>query len=165
MSAPNPQSIYDFETQLEDAFADVVSYFLAQQGLSAAVYTATDGEIQACPRIGIVASISAIVPQWAAIRQANPKQVPVARFFELTARVVVTKPDANLGPLRGVVRYAGSAGAKGFNTTNLPYLQILEIYDVTGSGAIENEEKEQQVAEIVFGGQFAIRSDAWPATP
>lgn len=164
MPAPNPWTIYDFETALENAAKDVLRYFLTQASKTTPIYTSADSDSMESPRIEIDASISSAVPQWGAQGQGhNPKQVPLARYFELKITVVVTKPDEDLGVLRGVVRWGLSAGAKGFNTTNLPYLQILELYDVTGFESVRDDDKEQQGADVTFGGQFAVRNDAWPS--
>lgn len=171
MPAPNPYVLYQFESALESAFVDVVNYFLAQASISGVSVQGTEDDgIDGTPRIELEASISAIVPQWAATGQAtaaNPKQVPVARFFSVAARVVVTKgdPAQSLKAIVGVLRYAASAGAKGFNSSNLPYHQILELYDVSGFPGVPSDDKSQQSLEVTFGGQIAIRNEAWPSTP
>lgn len=171
MPAPNGHTLYDFESQLEAAFKDVLQYFMTQSGISAPIYTNTveaeEETVLPSPRVILEASISSVVPQWGARGQGtNPKQVPVGRFFEVKATVVVTRGDAvNLGPLRGLCRFAFSAGAKGFNASNLPYLQILELVDVSSFPNVVSDDKSQQGAEITFGGSFAVKNDAWPSVP
>lgn len=168
MPAPNPWTLYDFETQLEEAAKDVLTYFKGQAGLTFAIKITGDTAVVDTPRVELEAGITEAIPQWAAIGQGSqPKQVPVGRFFSLRARVVVTQggSGASVGDLRGLVRWAFSAGAKGFNANNLPYLQILELWDVTGFDEVAYEEKEQAGTPVVFAGQFAIKDSAWPQTP
>lgn len=168
MPAQYPWQVYRFERVLGLAAKDVINYFKTQFGMTAAVDLARDASVDSTPRIELIAAVSSTVPQWAAIGQAHPKMVPVARFYEIRARVVTTRAkttDETHDNLVGLVRYALSAQAKGFNQTNLPHHQILTQEDVSAFPDVENDDKEQDVTEIGIGGIVAIRNEAWPPTP
>lgn len=171
MAAPDPFALYDFETQLAGPIVDALVAALAgtSPAITCQVVKSRDVDDLITPRISIDVAPGAPLGHMTTQGQANPRQVPDAFDSTLTVEVASTRPivDGNSaihGVLVGFVRYYLSAGAKIFNGTNLPYLQVLEMLpQSSASGKMDN--KEQDLTVLVYGLKFAIRPDAWPSLP
>lgn len=169
MPAPDFPTLYDFETQIEDAFKSAIIGLLTANNLIASVYVSQDPLTKTTPRIELSVSMGAALSQMTTKGQANPKQNPNASEFTISAVIATTRllPDDDggiHGPLRGLVRYALSAGAKQIGDANLSFLQILECLPVGGTPQVVDE-KNTDKTELVYGGKIAIRNEAWPSQP
>jgi len=173
MPAPSIFDVLDFEGLLEPACKSVLQTVIA--GISPAlpaiqVNVSRDSDTSETPRYDLMFASGEEIPQYGAIGQADPRQVAVAYTGVLTALIVTTRPNDNarMDPLHSlmtaIARYAFSAQAKGFNETNLPYLQILQIVSIDYRPQLQ-ENKEQDISELRFAFKFAVRNDAWPPTP
>lgn len=167
MAAPDFATLYDFETQMEDALASAITTILTAASITAPVSVTRDVETNDTPRVEITFSPGNALTQRTAIGQATPKQVPNSFQGAYSVKIVTSRqiiPDnAELhGTIRGWVRYVLTAGAKGFNTSNLPYIQILEMLPTSATAQIYDE-KQQDISELNHEVWFAIRNDAWPA--
>lgn len=168
MAAPDFFTLYDWETQLEGAGKAVLDATLTAAGIDATVYTSQSPDIKETPRVELQFLPGRALDQRTAQGQANPKIVPNAFEGIIYARVITTRPidqgGALLhGTLRGLVRFAFSAGAKAFTGANLPYLQILDMLPEAGAHQLFTE-KEQDITELAFYLKWAIRNDAWPSS-
>lgn len=167
MPAPDFATVYDLETQIESAVVSAITSFLHADGINNVhVSRSQDADIAQTPRVEVMLFPGNALEQRTAIGQANPKQVPTAFQGSLTVRVVTCREietdDAELhGTIRGWCRYVLSAGARGFNTTILPYIQILEMLPSGASPQIYDE-KQQDITELNYNVWFAIRNEAWP---
>jgi hypothetical protein len=167
MPAPNFQTLYDFETPLEDAFAAALVGLLAGVPLVATVSTARNRSFQGTPRIELYASGGGVLTQRTTANQARPKETPNAFEFQLVAAIVTTRSvlagnSSIHGPLRGLVRYALSAGARQIGDANLLYHQILNMVPA-GSTPQMIDEKDCDRTELTYTGQIAFKNGAWPA--
>lgn len=165
MAAPDIQTLYDFETQLETAWADVFEDKFTELSITCAVGISRDQGIEVTPRVEIFLSLGTPPTQRTTIGQASPKQVPSAFAGTLTVAVITTR-ETNTddhGPIRGVVRYLLSGANQIMTEQRLPYLQILELLPA-GSAPTVNPEKNEDSTDMVYSIIFAIRDGAWPAT-
>ena len=173
MPAPSIFDLYDQASMIEPACQTVLQATL--DGVTPAlpaiqISISRDSDTSTTPRYEITFEPSEEISQWGAIGQANPKQVAVAFNGILTVRVITTRPNDNarMDPLHGLMRgmagYTFSAQGKAFNDTTLPYLQILQIVSL-GMKAQLQQNKEEDISELRFGFKYAVRNDAWPATP
>lgn len=170
MAAPDFFTLYDWETQLEGAAASVLTAALTAASITANVYTSQVSSTKQTPWIELDFLPGRALDQRTAIGQASPKIVPNAFEGILLATVVTTRPidEALVTPLhrtlRGLVRYAFSAGAKSFTGVNLPYIQILDMLPEAAPGTLYDE-KEQDKTELAFHLIWAIQNSAWPTSP
>lgn len=169
MPTPTFPELYDFETQFEALWKAVVEGLLTENSLVAEVATAQSPAIKDTPRIEITFQVGPPLEQRTTAGQSAPtkKQVPNAFNGVLTAKVVTTRsldPDnASIhGTLRGLVRYAFSAGALVVNDTNLPWLEILEQLPSASTPQFYDE-KDNDLTELAYSVVFAIRNTAWPS--
>ncbi len=162
---------YDFESQLELGaktilVAGVASITPALPAVQ--VLVTLDPDTKKVPRLECMAGTGHPILQYGAIGQADPKQVPVA--FESVLSILVAtgrvqdsgRMNPIHGPLRAIVRYFMSAGAKQWNDMNLPNLQILEILPI-GIRPQLQENKAQDWDVLQFQIKFAIKPSVWPA--
>jgi len=165
MPAPNIETLYDFETQVETAWKIALETKLREIQLPAEVQTSRRRNIEDSPRIELSMSIDTQLDQMTTKGQANPTQVPVAFDCTLTVRVVTTREanDDFHGPLRGITRYILSGGNKVIDATRLPYLQVL-LMSFSGSQPEFNAEKLQDYTTMTYSMRIAVASTAWPAT-
>ena len=171
MPSPTIIELYDFDTQIEDAVAAVLVAGLAgvTPALVAQVNVSRDSATLATPRIDVEFTRGPAILQYGAVGQADPRQVPVAYHGTITILISTTRPNDNAlmtpvhGPLRGAVSYFLSAGAKVFTSSNLPWLQILEMLPAQGQ-RLTQQNKEQDVDALTFAVKFAINQSSWPAT-
>ncbi len=172
MPATSIFDLYDQASLIEPACETVLQATL--NGITPAlpaiaINVSRDSDTHITPRYELTFDIGEEIPQWGAIGQANPKQVPVAFNGVLTVKVVTTRPNDNarMDPLHGLMRgmagYTFSAQGKAFTESNLPYLEILQIVSL-GMRAQMQENKEEDISELRFGFKYAVRNDAWPAT-
>ncbi len=166
MPAPDFQTLYDLETQLEVMWKAVLQPKVTAILASAIVYTTRDPLTKKPNRVDLSVTIGAPLSQMTTANQARPKQQPNAFDFAISAVVCTSRAEGAAsvthGPLRGVVRYALSAGARLATDQNLPYLQILDLLPFGGTPQVYDE-KQTDKTELVFSGKVAIRNDAWPA--
>jgi hypothetical protein len=168
MAAPDFATLYDFETQMEDALASAITTILTAASITAPVSVTRDTQIDDTPRVEVTFSPGNALTQRTAIGQAMPKQVANAFQGSYSVKIITSRQlvddNAELhGTIRGWVRYVLTAGAKGFNTSNLPYIQILEMLPTSATAQIYDE-KQQDISELNHEVWFAIRNDAWPVT-
>lgn len=166
MPAPNYATLYDIETQMEGATVSAIEFFLAAASIDIQVSRSQESDTAQTPRVEVEFSHGAAMLQRTAMGQAMPKQVPNAFEGSFAVRVYTSRAiptdNADLhGTIRGICRYVLSAGAKGYNQTILPYLQILEMLP-TGASPQIYDEKEQDITELNYHVWFAIRNEAWP---
>lgn len=172
MAAPDVFTLYDFEGQIEPTIAAILTTALAGTvpPITCQVSVTRDSTTNDTPGISITVSPGAPLGHMTAAGQANPKQVPDMFDATLTVSISTTRPIDNAltdplhGILRGLCRYYLSAGAKVFNDTNMPYLQIIEMLPASSASGIPEANKEQDMTVLIYSLKFAIRPDAWPAT-
>jgi hypothetical protein len=172
MPAPDFQTLYDFEDQIETAVAavltSVLTPILTPLSLTCPIFVSRDIDTKETPRVEVEFATGASLDQRGAFGQANPKQIPTSFTGVLTVGIVTTRPLDSMsqahGQIRGAVRYALSAGAKLFNTGNLPYLQILDLLPSSTAPNLQ-QNKEQDVTVLQYAMKFAISNDAWPSSP
>ena len=167
MAAPDFGTLYDFETPFELAASNAIEDTLTAAGITnVALNVSRDSGTDDTPRIDIQFSTGVAMPQRTTIGQANPKQVPNAFEGVFTIRLSTTRPTetdnaAIHGMLRGLIRYALSAGAQAFDESDIPYWQILQMLPESSTPQLYDE-KQQDITELSFHVWFAIRNDAWP---
>lgn len=172
MPAPDVFALYDFETQLEDAVSGIITAGLAGTipAITCEVSVTRSSTTNNTPRVGINCSPGSPLGHWTAQGQANPKQVPDMFNATLAIEISTTRPIDNAltdplhGVIRGLCRYYLSAGAKVFNGTNLPYLQVLDMQPASSSSGVPEANKEQDMTVLLYAVKFAINPSAWPAT-
>lgn len=165
MPAPSIQALYDFETQIETAWATAFAEKFTELDITCAVGKSRDRDIETTPRVEISLSLGGPLTQRTTAGQASPKQVPNAFTGTLTVSVVTTREtnSDDHGPIRGVVRYLLSGANQVVGISKLPYLQVLDM-EPAGSAPSVNEEKNLDSTDMAYAITFAIRNDAWPAT-
>jgi hypothetical protein len=165
MPAPDVQTLYDFETQLEGAWADVFEDKFTELSITCAVGVSRDADVETTPRVEVVLNLGGPLTQQTTIGQARPKQVPNAFTGTLTVSVITTRETnaSSHGPIRGVIRYLMSGANQIMTEVRLPYLQILDLQPA-GSAPTVNPEKNEDSTELVYAIIFAIRNEAWPAS-
>lgn len=167
MPSPDIQTLYDFESNFEKAFSDLILAKLTTAGLTAPVYTSRDIREMEPLRVEIYLNVTGELQQKTTIGQSSPVEVPCA--FTGNLMIVVGSERMNTagrtahGPTRGLVRYI-MTGANELDGIALPYYQILLIQNL-GSAPAAGEDKLDDVTVFTFELQWAINPDAWPATP
>ena len=162
---------YDFESQIELGAKGILIAGLASITPAlppVQVLRSQDEDTLTVPRLECMFETTRPILQYTAAGQASPKQVPTA--FEGTLSVLVAtgriQDDARMSPihgsLRAIVRYFFSAGAKQWNDSNLPNLQILEILPA-GMRAQLQQDKAQDYDVLQFAVKFAVKPSVWPA--
>lgn len=162
MPAPNYQTLYDFETQLETAWATILTTALAAIPITCQVLTTRSATTDNTPRVELECLVGPALSQRKGLSTGTYREVPNAFKFTLAVRIVTTRPtnDNQHGVIRGLIRYNLTASANVI-TAQLAYLQILEQLMQTGASHIIDE-KEQDVSELTYDGWFAIADSAWP---
>jgi hypothetical protein len=169
-AAPDFQTLYDFETPFEAALKGIlVAAFAAVSPapIVCQVTTQADAPLKDTPRVEIMFQPGNALSQRTTLGQAAPaKQVPNAFSGRFSVTIYATRTissanNANLPAIRGLVRYALSAGAKGFTSQNLPYWQILDM-NPSSSTPVIIDSKEQAGTELSYDLLFAISNSAWP---
>lgn len=165
MPAPDYGTLYNFEDQMESAWASVLLDALA--GLVDAVYVTRDIRSKVTPCVEVEFIVGDALRQRKGLPGPPYREVPNAFNGTLVVRVVSTRatPEnaALHGTIRGLCRYTLSASANVIKANiNMPYLQILEMLP-TASTPRMIDEKEQDVTEINYTMQFAIDQGAWPS--
>lgn len=163
MSAPDFQTLYDFESQMEGAAQAILAAALASLGVP--VFVTRDQSTKDTPRVEVEFSVGAAGRQRKGTGTgATYREVPNSFQGLLRARVVTTRPanhDVH-GQIRGLVRYTLSATPCVLNGGTLPYLGVLEMLP-SGSSPRILDEKEQDITELDYALTFCIQNDAWPA--
>lgn len=167
MPAPDFYTLYDFESQIEDAWSEILMGELSTAGIIAQVVTSRDPESKITPRIELSFALGAALEQRTTAGQSSPKQVPNAFAGTLTVLVATTRPiptdNANIhGQLRGLCRYCLSAAKQAIGDSNLPYLQLLDQLPSSATPQVFDD-KEQDLTQMIYAVIFSIRNDAWPA--
>lgn len=165
MPAPDIQTLYDFESQIEGAFETLLAAQFLAKSITCSTSVSRDLSIDSTPRVEIVLSLAASLNQRTTIGQATPKQVPNAFAGNLAISVVTTRGTnrSSHGPIRGVVRYVMS-GANGIlSDVVLPYLQILDLVPAASAPEVYAE-KDQDITVLNYAIAFAVKDSAWPAT-
>jgi hypothetical protein len=162
MPAPNYQTLYDFETQLETAWATVFTVALAAIPITCQVLSTRNAATEDAPRVELECLVGPALTQRKGLSTGTYREVPNAFKFTLITRIVTTRPtnDNQHGVIRGLIRYNLTASAN-VVTAQLAYLQILEQLMQSGTSHIIDE-KEQDVSELTYDGWFAINETAWP---
>ena len=159
MPAQDIDTLYDFESQMEEAFAGI----LTADGFPH-VYTSRDPEKIITPAVVLRFATGAALSQ-RALRGDPPRLVPCAFEGTMIAEIITGRrlPDApDHGPFRGRVRFLLSAAANLIEDRNMPWLQILDFLP-GGTSPAMTEEKEIDRSAIHFAMKFAIRNEAWPS--
>lgn len=166
MPAPDFGTLYDIETQMDDAVVSVITTILAAASVTCAVHKTRGTVTEDTPRVEVNFTLGSPLSHRTTIGQANPKQVPDAYEGQLMVRIVTTRPtnNASHGTIRGWVRYVLTAEARGFNTTILPYIQILDIQPASAPAELYDA-KEQDITEFTHNVIIGIRQEAWPVAP
>jgi hypothetical protein len=168
MPAPNIQTLYDFETQLETAWVSILTAAFAAASISCGVASTRSAVIEDTPRVDLEVLVGSALKQRRGVTtliypNTYYREIPIAFDAKLQVSIVTTRPtnDAEHGAIRGLVRYnlTGSANVIG---AQLPYLQVMEQLNESGSSRLIDE-KEQDISLLIYDFQFAISNDAWPS--
>lgn len=159
--APDFATLYDFETQFEDAFVAV----LKGQAKIPNVFPSRDAEKLRTPGL-IVRFVVQNSGALSALNGTPPRLVPIRFEGSMIVEVITSRPDDprgqnDHGRLRGLARFWLSAGANVISSVNLPYVQLLNFVPGPGTPQV-NDEKSMDRSSLSFHAQFAIRDDAWP---
>lgn len=168
MPLPAIYGVYDFDDTLEAAVKTALAAELTTAGITCEVWTSREAGKKGTPRLEVAFSLHSAMAQRTAAGQATPKAVPNAFEGSFALTLVTTRPSAQgnadqHGPLRGLARYVMSAGAKKFNGSSLPGLQILEMLPEEQTPRVYDG-KSQDLSILGYRLWFAIANSAWPAT-
>lgn len=161
--------LYDFDDRMEDAVKAVLVAELATANIVCEVWTSREAGKKSTPRLEVAFSLHSAMAQRTAAGQAAPRQVPNAFEGTFALTLSTTRPSAagnadNHGRIRGLARYVMTAGAKRFNSTNLPGIQLLEMLPEEQSPRVYDG-KSQDLSILSYHVWFAIPNASWPATP
>ena len=164
MAAPNLPTLYDFETQIESVWVSVMSTAFSAQlpAASVQVIGTRDASIDQTPRLEVELHVGNVLRTRRGVLNGSYREIPIAFTGTLRFRLISTRPYASHGMLRGIVRSTVSASANVITSSNLPYLQILEILPSSSTPQIYDE-KAQDITEMDYAIQFAIKNEAWPS--
>jgi hypothetical protein len=157
--APDFETLYDFETQVEDAFEAI----LKANGIPN-VFTSRAPDTITTPAV-VLRFVTGQVASQRALRGNPPRLVPNGFEGTLIAEILTGRRLADApvhGPFRGKVRYLLSAAANVIDQTNTPWIQILDFLPAGGTPQI-TDEKEIDRSALHFAMKFAIRNEAWPS--
>ena len=166
-AAPDLLTLYDFEDQLESPTAAILTAALAAAGITANVYTSQVLGIKTTPRIDVQFLPGRALNHRTATRQTVAKEVPDMFDGTLYCTVATTRAVDQAGnapihgKLRGLIRAALSAGKGNYNSTNMPYLQILDMLPEAAPHTLYDD-KDLDLTAVAFFVQFGILDTAWP---
>jgi hypothetical protein len=159
MPAPDYASLYDFESQIEDLFVTILKTYAIP-----GIYPSRDANKIQTPSV-VLRFVTGSPGTQRTTKGTPPRLVPVGYEGTMFAEVITGRRNTDApdhGAIRGQVRYLLSAGANLVNTTNSPWLQILEILP-SGGTPQTTDDKDLDRSVLQFAFKFAIRDDAWPA--
>lgn len=160
MPAPDYATLYDFESQLEAAWA------AAFTAASVTSYSQQATGDKSAPYCNIQATVTD------AHRRYNPAQSANDLFsFQLEVQIVTnrtaTSANTTHATYRGKVRNAlerwlatGNTGGSGINA-RLTYLTIVDFARTGGNRGVD-ESQTFDVTTETYAGAFQIKTDAWP---
>jgi hypothetical protein len=156
MSAPDLETLFDFETQFENAASGFLSNI-------ATCFTMLDQSSMTTPRLEITCEIGE------AVDPPDPKETGSAeleyRKYEATLNVDVVSDGSQSGSesfhrsQRAKVRAAMLRNASNFSSENLPYYDVKYIRPLRVQYSMDGD---LLVSGVSFQIKFAIRNDAWP---
>jgi hypothetical protein len=160
--------LYDFDDRIEDAIKAVLVAELTAATITCEVWTSREGGKKGTPRLEVSFSLHSAMAQRTAAGQATPKQVPNSFEGSVAITLSTTRPSVagnadQHGRIRGLARYVMTAGAKKFNGTNLPGIQILEMLPEEQTPRVYDG-KSQDLSILGYRIWFAIPNNAWPST-
>lgn len=160
--------LYNFDDAIEAAVKAVLQAELTTAAIVCDVWTTREEGKKVTPRIEVAFSLHSAMTQMTTAGQAAPKQVPNAFEGTIALTLSTTRPSATgnadqHGRIRGLARYVMTAGAKKFNSTSLPGLQILNMLPEEQSPRVYDG-KSQDLSILSYHLWFAVNNSAWPAT-
>lgn len=167
MPAPSLAALRDFETQLDAVLADILQpYAAAPYNLQVVGHGST--ETLTTPRLEFELSLGEPPgPQGSNLVRAD-NGAQTAFSCTLSLRLVydhLKVTAAMLGAIRGGLRTLFSPETQAITTSNLPYLDVASLTEVSSARArFRDEETEKQLSEwvSVWAFNLYIRPTAWP---
>lgn len=155
MPAPDFPTLYDFESQIEAA----VKSALISGGITN-VYTTRDNSILLVPRVEAQLNLMGPTGHMAGLngRETPDQFEAILRLAVVTSR---SQTETNHAYFRGNVRYQMASIAQQFNSTSLPYLQIMQMLPAQSTPQIFDD-KEHDITELKYHVWFGIQATAWP---
>lgn len=165
MAAPDIPTIYDFETNFEDAVVPLIEAALSGLTPAFTVYQTLDGADVQTPFVAVMASVGAAEENDMFVTSLDAKEYH--RYgLQLVLEVVtdVIRADENQRAVhadaRARIRNALRASADHFTAVNLPHYQVVymkpEATQILADGdAIRSV--------LTFQVRFLIKASAWPS--
>lgn len=163
MPAQNLKQLLDFETQFETALAGIVEDEL---DISASIIHLTlDQDDMETPRVEISIEINEALDQPTA--HSDPAVLDYSRYAATLNMAVIT--DATIAGTasthrhyRAKLRGAMLQSRVGFNSTNLPYYEVVYLRPLQTAFSVDGM---HAVSEMSWQMHFVIKPDAWPVPP
>lgn len=161
MAAPDYATLYDFEGQLDAAFAAA----LTAAGLTA--FPQQDTSDKVTPWATVQTSVDAATGRYALL--AGVPRGNSAWNFTLNVEVATNRTEASgntsASTYRGKARYylerwLATQGASGMNA-RLAYL-VIEHLISTGANRSVIDESRLDITQFTYAGVFSIKDAAWP---
>jgi hypothetical protein len=165
MPAATVQELLDFEAQLDAALADLLAPASAPSTYQLAGHTTTAELVT--PRLEYELSIGDLAgPAGTAQLRAAPRDAVAINGTFLFRYVYdhAKTSEAVAGAIRGYLRAVLAPSAGGLNLTNLPYLEITHLGEISAARGRFKDEREKLLSEWVSNWSFSfqIRESAWP---
>lgn len=162
MTAPSDASVLAYEFNIEDA---LVPYFKARQStwqvLTARTKPIDEAKLKT-PRLELRVQVTGTG------LQENRRPRDQARYRSQKTGTLVTRvaarrnaTDQDLALMCGLVRSYMMEATQALNATNLPYYQIVDIVEASGTPAIIAE-NDEILMEIGWAISWWIKPEAWP---
>lgn len=166
MPVSNIETLYDFETQLDAAFAAQVTAAVTPMK----VYTLLSNEEMPVPNVRVQVNTgeaqgSGGMPQVSLVDGEYP-----AQSFDFTVMIHIQTRravDAAVGITAGKIRKAMSPETEPDLNSRLDYLTILLLTPQSTDRGVSADASDQKLDEtlLTYQGRFGIRSDAYPLPP
>ena len=156
MSAPDYETIYDFEGAIETA----VKTLLTNNSITA--YRQRDASEVSTPFAAVKFSGVAATGHMAKLPNGDMRPDQFAGQLEILTETNRSQNDADHTTVRAKIRNLIYKFQETLTKTLLPYHAIYESMETSSISGVDSE-NNVDITTINFRLSFAIRSDAWPA--